>query len=127
MKPIEITSQNLDATLDKGGIVLLDFWASWCAPCRSFAPIFEAAAARHPDIVFGKIDTEAQTDIARDFEVRAIPTIAAFREGLGIHMQPGALNADSLDELIAHVRGLDMEKVKKDMDEDVPPEGLEGE
>lgn len=122
MKPIEITAENLDQTLDKGGIVLLDFWASWCAPCRTFGPLFEAAAARHPDIVFGKVDTEAQTGIARDFEIRAIPTVAAFRDGVGVYMQPGALDAAGLDELIEHVRGLDMEKVRKQMEEEMPPE-----
>ena len=121
MSTIEITSDNLDATLDKGGIVLLDFWAGWCAPCRTFAPTFEAAAQKHPDIIFGKVDTEAQQQLAREFEIRSIPTVAAFRDGIGVVVQPGVLVPLGLEALIAHVRGLDMEALRKKMDEEQVP------
>ncbi len=125
MTPIEITEKNLDATLDKGGIVILDFWASWCAPCRAFAPVFEAAAKRHPDIVFGKVDTEAQTGLAREFGISAIPTLAVFRDGLGVSMKPGSLNLQGLEDLIEEVRALDMDEVRRRMDQEELPPGFD--
>ena len=121
----DLTADTLDATLDKGGIVLIDFWASWCAPCRAFAPVYEAAAARHPDIVFGKVDTEAQPSVAQAFGINAIPTLAVFRDGIGLSLQAGALGAAALDELIEKVRAVDMDAVKKQMAEEEPPPELE--
>ncbi len=108
----EITEQNFEETI-KSGIVLLDFWAAWCGPCRAFAPVFEAAAERHPDVVFGKVDTEAQQGLAAAFEVRAIPTVAVLRDGVLLAAQPGMLPATAIDELLEKVRALDMEEFRR--------------
>src|SRR5690606_38292134 len=107
----EITAETIEDTITGNDIVLLDFWAEWCGPCRMFGPIFEKAAETHTDIVFGKIDTEAQQELAAAFDIRSIPTLMAFRENVLVYAQPGALMAPQLEQLIAAVRGLDMEDV----------------
>src|SRR5262245_35402031 len=110
--PIELTVDTLPHAIQRSGIVLIDFWASWCAPCRAFAPVFEAAAERSPDVVFAKVSTEHEPALARAFQIRAIPTLGVFRDGVLLALQPGALPRAALDELIARVKALDMDEVK---------------
>ena len=114
MALVHVTEENFKDTV-KEGIVLLDWWASWCGPCRTFAPIFEAAAEAHPDITFGKIDTEEQRELSGAFGIRSIPTVSVFRDGILLASQPGMLPASMLEELIAQVRGLDMDEIRKDI------------
>ena len=111
MPPTEITKDTFNDTINNNNIVLVDWWAEWCGPCRSFAPVFEEASEKHPDIVFGKIDTETQPELAAMARITSIPTLMAFREGILIFSQAGALPSKSLEELIGKVRELDMEQV----------------
>lgn len=112
MATVHVTQENFETTV-RQGIVLLDFWAGWCGPCRAFAPIFEAAATRHPDVVFGKIDTEAQPGLAAAFDVQGIPTLAVIRDGVLLMAQPGMLPASALDEIVEKARALDMDEVRR--------------
>jgi thioredoxin 1 len=107
----EITKETFNDTINNNDIVLVDWWASWCGPCRSFAPVFEEASGRHTDIIFGKVDTEAQPELAAMAQITSIPTIMAFREGVLIFSQAGALPGPTLEELIGKVRELDMAPV----------------
>ena len=112
MGTITLSEDSFQSTIRSNDIVLIDWWASWCGPCRRFGPIFEAAAAQHTDIVFAKVDTEAETGLARAAGIMSIPTLMAFRDGILLYSQPGALPAPALEELIGQVRALDMDAVR---------------
>ncbi len=109
---VEVTGSNFQQVVEKDGIVLLDWWATWCGPCRTFGPIYEKVASQHPDITFGKIDTEANPDLAAAFEIRSIPTLMVIRDKVLLFSQPGALPGTALEDLIEQVRRLDMDKVR---------------
>lgn len=112
---IEITEKNFEETLKRGGILFIDFWAEWCGPCKAFAPIFESTAAKHQDILFGKVDTDAHQELAGAFGIQAIPTLAIFRDGILLFSQPGAIPAAKLEDLIDQTRKLNMDDVRKEI------------
>ncbi|MGZ4598692.1 thioredoxin [Oryzihumus sp.] len=112
MATTALTAQTFEPTVLQDGIVLVDFWAEWCGPCRMFAPVFEKASETHPDITFGKVDTEAEQALSAAAGISSIPTLMAFRDGILVFAQPGALPAQALEQVITAVRGLDMEDVR---------------
>ena len=127
MSTIEITQDNFESTITDNSILLLDFWADWCGPCKQFAPVYEEASEQYPDVAFGKVDTEAQQEIAGLFSISSIPTLVAFREGIVVFAQPGALAAPQLEQVITAVKELDMDEVRAELaKQEAEGDGAEG-
>lgn len=121
MGTLTVTHDNLETTIAGNGIVILDFWASWCGPCVRFAPVFEEASKKHGDIVFGKIDTQDQQELAAQLQIQSIPTLMVFRDQILLYREAGALPAPVFEDLIQQVKGLDMDKVRKEIAERQAP------
>jgi thioredoxin 1 len=123
MATVELTGGNFEQVMKTQSTVFVDFWASWCGPCTAFAPVFEAASEQHPEVVFAKVDTEAQFELAGSFDIRSIPTLIIFRDQVLVFSQPGALPAQALEELIIQAAALDMNEVRLQLKHEPVPSG----
>ena len=121
MATVELTTENFNSTVTGGGLVLVDFWAEWCPPCRMFGPVFEKASERHPEAVFGKVDTEAQPEVAATFTITSIPTLMIIRDNVVLYAQPGALPEAALEQLITKAAELDMDEVRASLERSPAP------
>lgn len=127
MASIEITEPIFAETIDNNSIVFLDFWAEWCGPCRAYGPVYERVSEDFPNVVFGKIDTEAQPALSQSFGIRSIPTTVVFKDGIGVFMQPGALPEDALRDLVTKIQELDMDEVRAKIEAENEASGEESE
>lgn len=125
MATVELTKENLESTILDNNIVLIDFWAPWCGPCQSFGPVYEEVSERHPDVVFGKVNTEDEQEIAGHFQIRSIPTLMMFREQVVIFSEAGVLPQEGLEEIIQKARDLDMDQVRADIEAQQQESGSE--
>lgn len=117
MATIEVTAENFNDVISNNEFVIVDFWAPWCGPCKGFAPVYEELSEKYPDLVFAKVNTEDEQQLAGEFQIRSIPTLMIFREQVILFSQPGALQGSQLEQVIDQAKGLDMEEVKKDIEQ----------